>query len=155
MAKKAAKEDPSVTRKKARERAAANAHPTPQNLTPKQAAFLAAYRESGSVTVAAKAAKIHRRTHYDWLEHEPYRSDFFKARENLAELLLDEAIQRAVAGSDRLLEFLLKGLKPEIFNRQRVEITPSGPGMAGLAVWQLSDEQLEEEIRRFRRVCES
>lgn len=128
--------------------------PTTQNLTPKQLAFLAAYRESGSVSAAAKAARIQRRTHYDWLEHDPYRSEFLRVRENLADLLLDEAIQRAVAGSDRLLEFLLKGLKPEIFNRQRVEISPTGPGLAGLAIWQLSDDELEEEIAKCRRILE-
>jgi len=143
MAKKGAQKPPAVAKL------------TPQNLTPKQLAFLAAYRESGSVSAAAKAAKVNRRTHYDWLAHEPYKREFLKVREGLAELLLDQAIERALAGSDRLLEFLLKGLKPEIFNRQRVEISPSGPGLAGLAIWQLSDEQLEEEIRKVRRVCES
>lgn len=140
--------------RKREKKAVSQASATAQNLTPKQVAFLTAYRESGSVSRAAKAAKITRRTHYDWLEHEPYRSEFLKAREAAAELLLDEAIDRAVDGSDRLLEFLLKGFKPEIFNRQRVEISPSGPGLAGMAIWQWSDEQLEEEIRKCRRIID-
>lgn len=140
--------------KKATKRCLKPGKVTSQNLTPRQMAFLAAYRESGSISAAAKSAKVSRRTHYDWLEHEPYKNEFMKVREGLAELLLDEAIDRALAGSDRLLEFLLKGLKPEIFNRQRVEISPTGPGLAGLAIWQLSDEQLEEEINRCRRTLE-
>jgi hypothetical protein len=141
MAKKAAKKQAAST-------------PQELGLTPKQSAFLAAYRESGSLSAAARAAKINRLTHYDWLQHEPYRTEFMKARQDMAELLLDEAIDRAIAGSDRLLEFLLRGLKPELFNRQRVEITPSGPGLAGMAIWQLSDEQLEEEIRKCERAIQ-
>jgi hypothetical protein len=33
--------------------------------------FLAAYRETGLIAVAARIAGVARRTHYDWLENDP------------------------------------------------------------------------------------
>lgn len=124
------------------------------DLSPRQKAFLSAYLECGSVARAARAAKIYRTSHYNWLSRSPeYREAFYRARDRLADLLLDEAFERALNGSDRLLEFLLKGLKPEL-NSQRVEIATSGSALGAIAVWQLSDEQLDEEIKRYRKVIE-
>jgi len=122
-------------------------------LAPRRRAFLAAYEETASISQAARAARIHRSTHYQWLRDEDYRRRFLEIQAALGDLLFDEAVRRALAGSDQLLQFLLRGLKPEVFNRQQVEVLPPG-GFAGMAVWQLSDEQLEEEIRRCRRVAE-
>lgn len=45
----------------------------------KQRAFLAAYAESASITKAAKAAKVDRGAHYDWLETDPTYPPRFKA----------------------------------------------------------------------------
>lgn len=122
-------------------------------LTPRQRKFLQAYEETASISQAARAANIHRSTHYQWLKDEAYRRAFQEIQATLGDLLLDEAVRRALAGSDQLLQFLLRGLKPEIFNRQQVEVIPP-IGFTGMAVWQLSDEQLEEEIRRCRRVLD-
>jgi len=123
-------------------------------LTPKQAAFLKAYRDCGVLSEAARVANVNRTSHYEWLQTSPaYVQAFAQVQERLTDLLLDEAFRRALAGSDRLLEFLLKGLKPEVFNRQRVEIQASG-GTGMMAVWQMSDDELDEEIRRYRRICD-
>lgn len=122
-------------------------------LSPRQRAFLQAYEQCPSVAEAARQAKIHRSTHYQWLKDEAYRRHFQEIQATLGDVLLDEAVTRALAGSDQLLQFLLRGLKPELFNRQQVEVVPPS-GFAGVAVWQLSDEQLEEEIRRCRRILD-
>lgn len=90
-----------------------------------QGAFLAAYAQSARISKAAEAAGIARRTHYDWVDsdHE-YRAEFVKAKELAMQTLEDEATRRALGDgcepSDRLMEFLLKGGRPDIY-RERVE----------------------------------
>lgn len=65
--------------------------------------FLAAYAETGSVTVSAKAADVDRRTHYDWLENdEEYAKAFEDAKAEAAEALETEARRRAVLGVHRM-----------------------------------------------------
>ncbi len=65
----------------------------------KQRAFLSAYAKCGQVTRAARAVKISRETHYDWMaEDAEYRAAFEKARELHAGALEDEATRRAQLG---------------------------------------------------------
>ncbi|HEX6983959.1 MAG TPA: hypothetical protein VF170_01220 [Planctomycetaceae bacterium] len=122
-------------------------------LRPKQRAFLAAYRECGTIAGASRAAEVGRRTHYEWLGSDPaYRAAFADAREEAGELLEAEARRRALDGvrrmkfgrdgkplidpgtgepyveheySDVLLIFLLKGAMPEKY-RERAELNVSG-----------------------------
>lgn len=113
-------------------------------IEPKQAAFLTAFVITGGrVGEAAKLAKIARCRHYAWLTHETYRTLFEQAKEQAADLLEDEAVRRANEGvlepvfyqgeqcgsirryPDGLMQFLLRGAKPEKYNRERVE--HSGP----------------------------
>jgi hypothetical protein len=100
-----------------------------------QQAFLAAYSETCSITSAARAAKLNRASHYEWLARdEEYRKVFAKAHEQAADALEDEAVRRAhegtekpitVAGereivreySDTLLIFLLKAIRPREVSR--------------------------------------
>ena len=113
-----------------------------QDAAPKKGdAFLAAYRECGSVSYAARAEKINRCTHYRWLQQYPeYTEAFAEAREEAADVLEQEARRRAVEGveapvfykgevcgtvkrySDVLLIFLLKGARPDKY-RERYEVT--------------------------------
>ena len=105
-----------------------------------QRAFLDALAESANVTWACKAAKIPRRTAYEWREADP---KFAKAWEEAVDLgtdaLEDEAIRRGHAGvdkpvyqggekvgvvreySDTLLIFMLKARRPEKF-KERAQI---------------------------------
>jgi hypothetical protein len=113
--------------------------------------FLAAYRETGSVTRAAEAAGIHRSIHYRRLQEDPaYKAAFEAAHQVAIAVLEDEAIRRAVEGveepltyqgqfqyadldddgnpagkplairkySDSLLQFLLRGAKPEKYRER-------------------------------------
>lgn len=106
----------------------------------KKERFLEAYAELGTITHAAEAAGVDRRTHYRWLEDdETYKEAFLAAEEAVADLLEREALRRAIEGteriiyhqgepvgaerqfSDTLLIFLMKGHKPDKY-RERVHV---------------------------------
>lgn len=92
--KKTKKSDDSVSIKTARDRAT-------ERTATKKAQLLNAYRELGNLTHAARAAGIHRDSHYGWLATDPvYAVEFAKAQEPAAQTLEDEAIRRAVSGVD-------------------------------------------------------
>ncbi len=107
----------------------------------RQAAFLEAYITCGTITHAARIAKIAKQTHYEWLKRdENYQLDFVEAELAATDALIQEARRRAIDGvpepvfykgkeiktvqkySDALLMFLLKGALPEVF-RERYEFS--------------------------------
>lgn len=93
---------------------------------PKKRAMLAALSRTGNISAAARAAQICRRTHYDWLDSDPsYVSAVSQAWEEAADVLEACARKRALVGSDTLLIFLLKSVRPEKF-RERHEIEHKG-----------------------------
>lgn len=110
-------------------------------------AFLAAYADTGMVMEACKVAGVARSTVYDERQR---NEDFALAWDDVervtTEKLEQEAVRRALDESDRLLEFLLKGRRPDIYaDRQRVEHSGrirSGP------------EVDPEEVERLREIEE-
>lgn len=99
---------------------------------PKKAAFLAAFAKCGNVSGAARAAKIDRTMHYDWLSDDPdYSKAFADAKAEACDWLEEEARTRAEKGwlepvfykgekigsirkkSDLLLIVLLKANMPD------------------------------------------
>jgi hypothetical protein len=134
-----------------------------QNANAKARAFLAAYRETASITKAAAAAKIDRTMHYRWLLNASYKKAFEAAQEEAAQTLEDEAIRRATEGtlepvfyqgdkcgavrrySDGLMQFLLRGFRPQKY-AARTEI--SGPGGGPLEV-SLADVMLARRRKRL------
>jgi hypothetical protein len=97
-------------------------------LNPKQNAFLAAYAESGNISLAAKAAKVARRSHYEWMTNPQYAAAFASAKEQACEYLESIAWQRATRAdkpSDVLLIFLMKGSMPDKY-RDNVRLEHSG-----------------------------
>jgi hypothetical protein len=116
-------------------------------------AFLAAYRQTASITKAAAAAKVDRGMHYRWMrKNAGYRAAFERACEEAAQNLEDEAVRRATEGtlepvfyqgikcgavrrySDGLMQFLLRGFRPLKYTA-RAEITgrDGGPLEVSLA----------------------
>jgi hypothetical protein len=91
-------------------------------------AFLDHLSTSGNISESCTAAKLPRRTAYNWRNAD---KDFAKAWEEAKELgtdaLEDEAVRRAREGSDTLLIFMLKSLRPDKF-KDRVASEHSGPG---------------------------
>jgi len=78
-----------------------------------QRKFLTAYSVTGSVCRSAKAAKISRRTHVNWMHQSPgYPELFAEAKEAAGEALEDEARRRAIEGVR----------KPVIYQGKQVEI---------------------------------
>jgi len=62
-------------------------------------AFLAAFRETGQVAKAARAAKIDRTAHYKRLRRDPeYAAAFREAEKDAAEILEDDAVAWAFDG---------------------------------------------------------
>ena len=99
-----------------------------QNSTPKKARFLRAYAKVCQITKAAELAGIDRGTHYDWLKDPEYKAQFEAAHLQAADTLQEEAIRRAtIGGSDTLLIFLLKGMRPDKYRENRTTRV-SGPG---------------------------
>lgn len=86
-------------------------------------AFLMALAAGQSVTAAAEAAGIDRKTAYRWRDAEPdFAAGWEDALEDGTDRLEDEALRRAFAGSDLLLIFLLKARRPRKYcDRHRVE----------------------------------
>ena len=76
-----------------------------KNLSPKQKAFLAAYRSLGMIKQAAKEAGCHFTAHYKWLQAtsdsgDAYRTAFHEAHEEVKAALESEAVRRAIHGTD-------------------------------------------------------
>jgi hypothetical protein len=90
--------------------------------------FLDTYAQTGSMTAAAKAAKISLAVHHRRLETDPaYRKAFEGAQEQAVDLLEEEAFRRALEGSDQLLMFLLRAWRPERYQeRSTVEHSHTG-----------------------------
>ena len=101
----------------------------PLTLADRKKAALAAYVETGIVASACRAVGIGRTTWYRWIrEDKDFAAVVENAREMVADDLESEAVRRAKNGSDVLLIFLLKGLKPEKYgNRVAGNITVRNP----------------------------
>jgi len=75
--------------------------------------FLRAYAKTGNTAEALKLAGVSRRTVYRLRDtDEQFRQALSDAEEDGADELEAVAKQRAIAGSDVLVMFLLKGLRP-------------------------------------------
>jgi hypothetical protein len=130
-------------------------------------AFLAAYRLTGSVTEAAAAAGVDRRLHYRWLKASPvYKQRFDQAKVEAADRLEDIAISRVrdgvledvyyqgdVVGERRvydsgLLQFLLRGLKPERYGR-KVELTGPEGGPVQVSIAETIRQRRAERLAKL------
>lgn len=107
-----------------------------------QEKFLQVIGQCANITAAAEAAGIARSTHYLWLRDHNYRKRFLEARESAYDRLELEAFKRAIAGSDRLLTFLLAAYRPKF----RVDAPP--PLAAGDDLTDVPDEKLLVEAER-------
>ena len=91
-----------------------------------QKAFLAALENTGSVTAAAAAAGVHRTAAYKQRSGDKaFSLQWDDAIDQAADTLEDEARKRAFAGSDVLLMFLLKGIRPQKWRESRATLPPA------------------------------
>ena len=85
---------------------------------PYERRFLNALRSGLTVTRACIEAEVAFSTVHSWRTHDPeFKAKWDEAMEQGTCRLEDAAVDRAVAGSDRLLIFLLKGRRPEKYRR--------------------------------------
>jgi hypothetical protein len=106
-----------------------NATPIKKTGRPWQDAFVVALAKFGTVTHAAEAAGIDRPSAYRHRkENEAFARRWEEAIEAYGDMLVNEARKRAVARSDNLLMFLIKGERPEKY-RENLKLT--GPGKDG------------------------
>lgn len=119
--------------------------------------FLRVFRASGNASAAARAAKVSRKTVYEWRDEDAdFRADFEHAREQAVEMLELIARQRALGGSDRLLEFLLKAHKPEVYgDRLRImrDIDKEAEALRERALAEgLSPEDAQRAVEEFEAI---
>lgn len=82
----------------------------------KKEVFIEALADTGIVRSACAASGVSRNKAYRWREDITFRTLWEEALEDAADLLEQEAWRRARDGSDTLLIFMLKGLRPERYN---------------------------------------
>jgi hypothetical protein len=91
-----------------------------------QKAFLAALENTVSVTAAAEAAQTDRSMVYQHKRQDPeFARQWDQALDVAPDTLEDEARKRAFDGSDVLLMFLLKGIRPQKWPASRATIPPA------------------------------
>ena len=122
----------------------------------KKAAFLVAYRRSGIVTSATRAAGINRTTYWRWTEHDLTFSAACKQAETEAvEIVEAELRRRALLKTPKTrdttaLIFYLKAHRPEKY-RERIEHSGPGGGPIPIDLSRLSTEELNDLERLVRR----
>lgn len=110
----------------------------------KREAFLAAIAAGRSIAAACQAAGIARSAAYRWRDEDgEFAVAWDEALEVGTERLEDEAVRRALDGSDTMLIFLLKARKPQMYRE---------PRMAGMAALAPEDLKAIEEARRRREM---
>jgi len=110
--------------------------------------FLAAVSRSANITEAARAAGVARGDHYRWLRDPEYRRRFLDAREAALDDLELEAWNRAKAGSDRLLMFLLTAYRTRFRADAPPPVGPADPELAEMDEGELL-HQARSELQRL------
>ena len=91
----------------------------PSEVALKKQTFLVAYQLGLTVEQAAQLAGVSARAAYYWRDKD---HDFARAwhtsRDRLVEAIEMQAFRRAANGSDRMLTFLLKSHRPEVYNER-------------------------------------
>jgi hypothetical protein len=115
--------------------------------------FLDVIRNTGSVRSAAEAAGVDRTAPYIKAKRDPkFAAAWAAAEDDAVDLLVDEGRRRALEGSDQLLMFFLKGLRPATYRESfflRIDPRRQAQRVAdrlGISV----DEVLDEVDRRIR-----
>jgi hypothetical protein len=111
-------------------------------------AFLNALESEGTVTAAAAIANVTRTTVY----HERQRNEEFAlawadVEERVTEGLERKAVQMAMSGEVKLIEFLLKARRPERY-RDNVKVEHSGAIKRDVQLVGINDEQDRREALR-------
>lgn len=84
---------------------------------------LLGYEQTGTITGACQFAGVTRSTWYAWKRKtKKFATAVAEVEQVVADSLEREAFRRAYGGSDSLLIFLLKGMRPEKYNERRFTV---------------------------------
>ena len=112
-------------------------------------AFLQALERSTTVSEAARAAGIGRRTAYDRRKRdEEFARAWDDTLESAIEELEQEAVRRAKDGSDQLLMFLLRARRPEVYS-ERYRITHAHRIEERPEIIDIGDPEVRKASREF------
>ena len=107
----------------------------PTTRAAKKERLLQAHHWGATVTEAARWAGVSVATLYRWRDNDPeFSKAWLDARLTLVDGLEREAFRRASQGSDRMLSFLLRYLRPEIYNQRQSQLTQSGKSTEGMSL---------------------
>ena len=110
----------------------------PTTRAAKKERLLQAHHWGATVTEAARWAGVSVATLYRWRDNAPeFSKAWLDTRLTLVEGLEREAFRRASQGSDRMLSFLLRYLRPEIYNQRQSEPPQSGKPKGGMDIDEL------------------
>lgn len=106
--------------------------------------FIQQLRETCNVSHAARCAGIGRRTAYDWRDADAdFAAEWDNAEQEAVDALELVARERAIDGSDRMMEILLKAHRPEKYvERFKTEIGGPDGGPIRIDMSKLTPEQL-------------
>lgn len=112
--------------------------------------FLELFGQTGNVMLSARGAGVNRTTPYELrARDESFARAWADADEASIQVLEAEARRRAMATSDRLLEFLLKARRPATYRENhRVEVVGDG---GGPVMTQVVPEGLSDHERQLLR----
>jgi transposase-like protein len=118
-----------------------------------KATFLAELKAGNTVSKAAQACGVHRRTLYDWRDQDPeFRAAWEEAITASVEILEDEVRTRALDRTDKfshlLLMFLLKKHRPEYRENYKREVTVKHETVHEI---EFSREEMDEAINILTR----
>lgn len=117
-----------------------------------RAAWLAAYEEKGTVTAACKVVRISRQTAYQERKlNAPFAEAWDRAEQAVTDVLEKTAVERALDGSDRLMEFLLKGRRPQTY---RESVNVKHGGKVGVEVEEGVDDAITGALAEVERLTE-
>ena len=104
-----------------------------------------AFSRCGSISTAAKRARIDRRTHYNWLKEDPWYVEAYKQSvQQAGDALEDKLNELAHDGNVTAAIFLLKGLRPNKY-RERSQVDVKYPKK----IDDLPEELLDDFIEQF------
>jgi len=137
---------PSQTAPKAKAKAAPPRRTIRTDRARARETFLEELRQTCNVSHAARCAGIGRRTAYDWRDADPeFAAAWDDAEQEGVDALELAARERAIEGSDKLMEILLKAHRPEKYvDRLKAELTGKDGGP-------IQTEQVQADAEAFRR----
>jgi hypothetical protein len=91
-------------------------------------AFLKGFAKSGTVADGCKHAGIHKATAYRARHRdEAFALKWADLEDDLTERIESKAVEMALSGECRMIEFLLKARRPDVYNRDRHVLEHTGP----------------------------